>query len=457
MTEAAWWRASRNVMRTGMGAEIEERVIRPDGETRILVSQVEPIRDSNGTTGLRGICRDVTEQRRSEEERERLERQVLHVQKLESLGVLAGGIAHDFNNLLTGILANAELLKLDIPSDSPVMERVQGHHSGGNLRRRPLHADARVRRSGRIREALGRPQRRRRRDRSSPRGRVAKEGHVRAQPLRITVAHSRGCGSDPADRHEPGHQRSRVDWRSPRDRSTPHLPRRLPRAIDRGNRGSRRSAPGRYVCLEVADTGSGMDAETQTRMFDPFFSTKFTGRGLGLATVFGIVRDHMGTIMISSTPGVGTRMRVLLPSTDSPRQAEPRAATSSTDWVGGGWVLLADDEPSVRSVVRTILMHSGFRVIEAGNGSECLRLWERYGLGIRLIVLDVTMAQLGGIEVLSEIRRQDTDVPVLVMSGYLEPEHQLDPHDRHTRFLRKPFQIEAFRGLISEVLTEAEH
>lgn len=206
------------------------------------------------------------------------------------------------------------------------------------------------------------------------------------------------------------------------------------------------------VSLRVEDTGVGMAPETVARMFDPFFSTKAVGRGLGLAAVLGIVKGHRGAIRVESHPGRGTCVEVALPlATGRDLPSEPdRPALEA--WTGTGTALVADDDPLVLSLAGQMLSRLGFAVVTARDGQEVVEAFTRDPDAIRLVLLDLTMPGLDGIEALREIRRLRSDVPVLVASGYDDQNvrgriEDAGPAD----FIHKPFGLEELRTKLASL------
>ncbi|HOS94807.1 MAG TPA: response regulator, partial [Armatimonadota bacterium] len=214
--------------------------------------------------------------------------------------------------------------------------------------------------------------------------------------------------------------------------------------------------PGRYVALEVSDTGHGMDEDTKSRMFDPFFSTKRTGRGLGMAAVLGIVRGHGGAIKVYSERGRGTCVKVLLPCVE-PSVPSAMNGTSDTSAPGSevlsGTILVADDEEAVRQVTRLALEMAGFTVITAADGEEAVECFAAHASEVRAILLDLSMPKMSGDEAFAAIKRIRPDVPVILSSGFNEQDTTNRLAGRGLAgFIQKPYRptelIEKLRQLL---------
>jgi CheY-like chemotaxis protein len=216
------------------------------------------------------------------------------------------------------------------------------------------------------------------------------------------------------------------------------------------------SVPGSYVCLEVADSGVGIDASTMERIFDPFFSTKFAGRGLGLAAVLGIVREHRGALTVSSEPGRGTTFRIFFPCAGAAARSEENPAVPQDTHMTGRTVLLIDDEEDVRAVTQDMLQRLGCSVLLAGDGREGVDVFRAHANAIDAVIVDLTLPHLRGDCACSEIRRIDGEARVILMSGYDDERTARQLAETGVAaFLRKPFSLADLRSTIDRALRPA--
>ena len=412
--------------------------------------------DFEGAAASFSLLVDVTERKRAEREREQLEEQMRHAQKLEGLGVLAGGIAHDFNNLLVGILGNVDgaLRRLDVL-------QVPDETLQSQLQRIKLAATRAAELTSRMLAYAGKgafalqPL-----DLSS----VARE---MTELLGVSLSTSTELAFDldprlPAVEGDGAQIRQVVmNLVTNAADAIGDAPGRIVLRthaveVDRARIGAMFVAddlePGQFVCLEVTDSGAGMDARTQASIFDPFFTTKETGRGLGLAAVLGIVRAHHGGLQVTSEPGRGSTFRVFLPpkALDAPLSLMP--GEPALDWRPSGVVLIADDQRRVREVLRMMLVDIGFEVIEAVDADTCIAAF-RARPDVSLVIVDLMMPGGGGRAVISALRATDMQVPIIISSGFSGEE--VGPElrrDARLRFLEKPFDFTTFANAIRSLL-----
>ena len=391
-----------------------------------------------------------------ERERASLEDRLQHTQKLESLGVLAGGIAHDFNNLLVGILGRADLAASALGDDSDTsFPRARGH----------LEAIAIAgHRAADLCEQL-----------------LAYSGHGRfvVEPMDLNelvrdvagllqVSVSKKASVD----YRLGSGLAWIEGDPTQVRQVAmNLITNASEALDSGvgaitvSTGQARctaadlavmdhaeGAPGDYVYLQVTDSGHGMDEETRSRLFDPFYSTRFEGRGLGMATVLGIVRGHKGAVQVSSQPGRGTNMRVLFPARDWVPADEPEDTVDNPETDHRGTLLLVDDEAVVRDTVGEMLRGVGFEVVTAVDGVDGVERFRREPDLFACVILDLTMPRMNGSEALEALRKESPDIPVVLSSGFSVQEfHTRFGEVDRTHFVQKPFRTSTLIQAIDDL------
>jgi len=388
-------------------------------------------------------------------ERDRLEEQLRHAAKLEALGVLAGGIAHDFNNLLVAILGNAELAASVLPPESAARNMVREIVSAsenatdlcnqmlafagrGTLTREAIEVNAIVREiGGLLKIALSKKAALVFDLNDEPLGVVADRSQFRQVVMNLITNAAEAIGDNSGE--------IAITTSS--------------RAYDQAElvslQSSETMAAGEYVTLCVRDTGAGMTAETKARIYDPFFTTKTTGRGLGLAAVKGIVHGHAGTIALDTELGVGTTFLVLIPR--EPIAAKGAKSKSDTEVdAASGRILLVDDERMVRDTVKRILEHAGYEVVLAKDGQEAIEVFRREYHAIDAVLLDVSMPKLSGVEVLQELRMMRPDVPVILSSGFTE-QQIMDRFRNHafTDVVQKPTRSRVLLSKLAELIAAA--
>jgi PAS domain S-box-containing protein len=427
---------------------------RKDRSRVTLDSRASRYLDRSGKpAGIFTISRDITARREQEKERVALEAKLQHTQKLESLGVLAGGIAHDFNNLLTGILGHSSLLAMDLPPGSPaapsvaaieqsamraaaLCQQMLAYAGRGRFVIEPVSISEIVRdtaglfetsvaKSATIEYAL-------RDDIPTVRADATQIRQV-VMNLVINAAESLADSG------------GRVVVSTGTVMATRAM-------LDTAVLGHER-AEGTYVFLEVVDNGCGIQPAHLRKIFEPFFSTKFTGRGLGLAAVLGIVRSHDGALTVTSSPGNGTTFRILLPPSTMPApilEEMPAGQLRPT----GGTILVIDDERFVREAAVTILNKSGCTIESAGGGQEGIAKFESDPDRYDVVLLDLTMPGMHGVEVLRHLRAIRPKQPVIVMSGFTADEaaHRFE-REVPDAFLEKPFRAGALLSMIERFVT----
>jgi len=403
---------------TPFRAEMRFRL--PSGEIRWKLLTSAPRRLDHGHLVWDGIDIDITERNLAIEERLKLEEQLLHTQKLESLGVMAGGIAHDFNNILTTIIGNAELGLMRMKQESPGINNLrmieQAAKQAANLAQQMLaysgkgtfvieHLDL----NALLEEMLHLLE-----VSISKMATLqlnfdpdlppveADATQIRQIVMNLVINASEAIGDNS------GVITITTGYRDCDKRYLKNIT---------GNEGLKE---GLYVFMDIADTGCGMGKDIMAKIFDPFFTTKFTGRGLGMAAVLGIVKGHKGAIKVTSEPGKGTSFRILLPASGSSAEAA-NLDDDTFDWRGEGTVLLVDDEKRIRDITREMLREFGFTTITAADGRDAIEKF-RENPDVVFVILDLTMPHMDGEQCFHELKRINPDVKVILSSGFSEHE-----------------------------------
>ena len=412
-------------------------------EKHFLVSFF-PVGGADGSTdGVGAVVLETTERRH-------LEEQLLHAQKMEAIGRLAGGIAHDFNNILTAIKSYSELLIEDMATGTARVEDVhqirEASDRAANLTRQLLAFSRQQMLRPRVLDLNSTV-----RDLKSMLDRLigadielkthltADIGMLTADPGQVEqiilnlVVNARDAMPDGGTIHV---ETANVELDAEYSRTHAATP------------------PGPYVMLAVSDTGNGMSRETQKRVFEPFFTTKDKGKGtgLGLSTVYGIVKQSGGSIWMYSEPGCGTTFKIYLPRVDAELDEEI-APVAVTGHGGEETILLVEDEDAVREVASRVLRRNGYTVVEATNGADALRQCEERGGDFDLIVTDIVMPEMGGLELAQKVWQRRPDARILFTSGYTE-DAILRPSflEPGAAFIEKPFTPARLAQRAREVL-----
>ncbi|NLE76095.1 MAG: PAS domain S-box protein [Chloroflexi bacterium] len=422
-------RDHREILRRGKPiGPVQREYQRKDGSRFPVSISLAPVRDASGTvTSFISVYQDRTEW-------EKLEARLRQAQKLESIGTLAGGVAHDFNNILMGIMGYASLLQVALPADSPLQSDVATIIRSS---RRAADLTQNLLTFARVTEPSTEP--------VDLNALVAEVQSLLLHTLDRRIEIMNGLQPDlPTVRGDPSQLQQVVL----------NLCINGAEAMPDGGRLTFRTSvqrldaaeahplqPGAYVVLEVEDTGQGMDEATQRRIFDPFFTTKEHGKGLGLATSYGIVGSHGGLLSVRSARGQGATFRVALPASDS--AAGPTPPSLGAPHAGGPeTILVVDGEEAVQEMMARVLGRAGYRVLTAGDGAEALTVVARHPGEIDLVILDVMRPRMGGAEALQRLRAADHSLRILISSEDSETQELQALRPQVQGFLPKPFDLD---------------
>ncbi|MBD3265881.1 response regulator, partial [bacterium] len=404
-----------------------------------------------------GIGVDVTERHTVEEERRDLEGRVQNLQRIESLGVMAGGIAHDFNNLLMGILGNAELARLDLPENAPTHEYLkdieEASHSAAELCKQMLAF------SGKGKFVI---------ETVNLNNLLMQIDPIIRSLLSKNITFDLHCSDVPLYIEADSTQIRQLVM---------NLATNAVEAIDNGE-GKISIVTGLMYCsdeylnetliqvslqegdyafIEVSDDGCGIENKVMQKIFDPFFSTKFIGRGLGLPVVLGIVRGHNGTLRVYSERDHGTTVKALFPL--STKRPEVRLSGDGVieSWDTKGTVLVVDDDETVRNVAGRMLQKAGLDVIFASSGIEAVEKYQKERESIHCVLLDLTMPEMSGEDVFKKLHSIDPNVKVVLSSGYNEQDvSSRISINGFAGFIQKPYQSRKLYQILQSVITNQE-
>jgi PAS domain S-box-containing protein len=432
------------------GLELTYR--RKDGTTCPALIEDRLLKDSEGKIiGMRSTIQDITEQKRMEKEKAVLEEQLRQSQKMEAMGRLAGGIAHDFNNLLTVIKGYSQLSLLDLKKGDPKgkgIEEIQKATQRATDLIRQLLAFSRRQ----VMEMKTIDLNSLLRDLDQMLRRVIGEDIV------LVTLLAEDLGSVKAD---PGQMEQVLMNLVVNSRDA--MPSGGKLTIETANvqldeeytRMHREVRPGRYVVLSVSDTGIGMTPEVKERIFEPFFTTKGNekGTGLGLSTAYGIVKQSGGDIWVYSEPGKGTTFKIYLPCVEGPLEEWKERVVEEEMPHGEETILIVEDNDEVRQLAMQVLERQGYRVLEAANGNETLRICKEYKDKIHLMVSDVVMPGMSGRELAEQIKSLHPEIKVLYTSGYADERIiHYGVLREGVNYIQKPFTMEGLARKVREAI-----
>ncbi len=404
---------------------------------------------------IHSVWIDITERKLAEEQQKKLEIQLNQARKMESIGVLAGGVAHDFNNILSIIMGNAQLARMDAGNDEKLKRHLndilEAGQRGADLTRQLLTFSRKQIISPKIINLN-----------KSLETTKKMLGRLIGEDIELVISNDPELWPVLMD---PGQVDQiiinvAVNARDAMPRGGKIVFETANKVLDRKYFEVRNldPEPGKYVMLRIKDTGIGMTKETLQHIFDPFFTTKEKGRGtgLGLSTVYGIVKQNKGFIWVDTKPGIGTDFEIYLPAskTEETKNAKIPNSINRCDYQPSETILIAEDDIGLLKIAERILKSKGYTILSAHNGEEALKIAEQYPHSIHLLLSDVVMPKLNGNELAEKIKSFYPDIKVIFMSGYTN-----DIIDNHgvlkpgLKFIEKPFLSEDLERIVMEVLT----
>ena len=429
---------------------IEYKFLKLDGT--IVDGEIQSTRFIyNGEPAYISSISDITGRKQAEAEKQALEQQFQQTQKLESLGVLAGGIAHDFNNILAIIMGYCSLTKMDyedaekhIPEIEKAAERAAAlcrqmlaYAGKASLTQSQVNTwmlvdemvsmlKTTIKQNVAIKSTLG----------TDIPFFTGDASQIRQVVMNLIINAAEAIGDAEGEIDVKLSKTEITAEQTEKD----HLGFIIP--------------AGRYICFEVADNGCGMDDDTRRRIFEPFYTTKLTGRGLGMSAVLGIIKAHNGALQLESRLGHGTTFKVYLPvrlSKSETEEAEQIAA--SPPWQGSGTILLAEDEAQVKLIAIALIEMLGFNVLDAANGKEALELYQKNAADITLVVTDMGMPVMNGYELFYKLKQLNPQLPIIISSGFGEGDIASKiPREAIAGMINKPYNFEQLREVLKGVV-----
>ena len=445
-------RITERLKKTGKPENVTDYdVIRKDGSNVALELSVSLLEDQDGLPmGYRGVLRDVSERKKTEEEKHKLETQLQQAQKMESIGTLAGGIAHDFNNILMGIQGNASLMLLKIDSEHPNYEKIKNIEkyvqNGTELTKQLLGFARRGKyliNATDLNEIIKKS--------SSLFARTKKE-------IRVHTDLYETLWTAEVDRGQIEQVLLNLyvnAWQAMSNGGDLYLQTKNV-ILNRSYVKPYKVEPGRYVKISVSDTGVGIDKETQERIFEPFFTTKEMGRGtgLGLASVYGIIKSHGGYINVYSEKERGTVFTIYLPASEKEVLIEKKGAPAAPI-KGTGTILLIDDEKMIIDVGLELLEELGYTVLSAMSGQEAIDVFQKDQDNIDLVIMDMIMPGMGGGETFDRLKEINPAVKVLLSSGYsIDGQATKILRRGCDGFIQKPFNMNQLAEKVQKILAD---
>ena len=394
--------------------------------------------------------------RQVEHEKHELEQQFQQTQKLESLGVLAGGIAHDFNNILAIIMGYSALIKMDYETAEENIPQIEkaAERAAALCRQMLAYAGKATLTQTQVNMWMLVDEMVNMLKTTIPQNVVIKAelstdipfimgdaSQIRQIAMNLIINASEAIGKEQGEIKVLLTKATVTTGQSDKDYHGKVIP------------------PSVYVCLEVTDTGCGMDEETKWRIFEPFYTTKFTGRGLGMSAVLGIIQAHNGSLQLFSEQGKGTTFKVYLPvkTSGSDKDEYQKQPDTSAPWLGSGTILLVEDEEPIRIIAKALLKKIGFTVVEAVNGKEALELYQKNVTDITLVMTDMGMPVMDGYELFHELKKLNPELPIIVSSGYGDAEvsSRIDIDDI-AGLISKPYNPNQLREVLKGIVEGAK-